>query len=90
MDQISHLQTVADPEICPGGPDDSRNLQPVVAAIFFLTSFNRGKGEPGPPASPPLGSTTAKSIHHTTLQYERFRMTLIMLKIMKLSYWNLF
>ena len=40
---ISDL-TVADPEICLRGPDDSRNLRPAVVAIFFFTSFNRGKG----------------------------------------------
>ena len=34
-----------------GGPNDSQNLWPTVAAIFFLTSFNRvrGAGPPGPP-----------------------------------------
>ena len=69
MDKISHSQTVVDSDICLGeGPDDSRNLQPVVAAIFYLTSFNRGKGEPGPPASP-LGSATAQinAPHNTSI-----------------------
>ena len=27
-----------------GGADDLRNLRPVATAIFFLTSFNRGRG----------------------------------------------
>ena len=42
------LKSVADPEICPRweGGDDLQNLWPHAAAIFFLTSFNRGWGAP--------------------------------------------
>ena len=50
-----YTATVADPEICPRGLDDSRNLQRGAVAIFF-TSFNRGTGDPGPepPSLDPL------------------------------------
>ena len=47
--KTQRLVTVADPEIFPRGrTDDSQNLRPTAAAIFFLTSFNRGDGPLGP------------------------------------------
>ena len=51
-----YVRSVAGPEICPGGGGDLRNVWPVVASIFFLTTFNRAGG---PGLRGPLGSATA-------------------------------
>ena len=44
MKQVRPFVLVADPEICPWGGDDSQNLRRSTVAIFYLTSFNRGRG----------------------------------------------
>ena len=36
-----------------GGPRNMKYKGPPVAAIFFMTSFNRGRGGHGPPSPPP-------------------------------------
>ena len=51
--------TVVDPEICPreGGGDDSRNLRPSAAGIFFSLALTEVEGQ----GLHPLGSATEVS-----------------------------